>query len=459
MDNARVSAPHELDPTRRRRRLPTILAVIAVLVVALAGVVTFRPGLLGEISPVSAPPEVDGQIVWSSQDRAVQLGPAGWLTHPGEDGGHLARNVRTGESWVVGDLAPRMSIAQDGTVVQPVEQEILVQREGATHTTSTSAIRRAFGDDDLWPGTNSELVALSETHVAVITCLAPRPSAVTDDVAGGLLVLAGIRLADGSVDWTLDTGAGCGPASVTRGKPGTLPAQRYVLLEPREGTAMAVDIDSGTVARRWPDARPDDIVVQGEHVLAPRGEDTVTWSSLRTGREIAAVECRGARADDPGDHSRQLSPAATPVVTCWESVHALSGDRFVEIPAPPASGGVPLDEGVEVAHGPLVLRREGPVVHVRDGLTGRSIGGLDVPQDFEIARFVPKGRLLAFAQWTSGDRSTASYRVFDTEDGSPVITTTGGMRTGASASPEGVVMVTSQEDLSTTWVALAKGAG
>lgn len=458
-----MTAPHELAPERRRSPLRTLLkgvGVVGLVLMFVVGIVSFLPGGVGGLLDRAGPPEVEGEILWSTDDGAVQLGPNGWLTHPGDDGGYVARNVRTGESWTIGDLASQMSITQDGVVVQPDEKRILIQSEGSTRTTSTTKILDAFGQDDLWPGTNSELVALSDTHVVVATCLAPRPSSLVDEVEGGVRVLAGIKLTDASVGWTRDTGAGCGP-DVGRGKPRTVPAQQYTLVEPSDETVMAIDIDTGKVAQRWSGVSAHQLVVQGEHVLAPDGDDTVTWSSLRTGKEIARVTCRGAGAGDPGDISRQLSQEATPFVTCWESVHALDGDRFVEIPVPPAQGGVPLDEGTKVAHGHLVLEREGPTVHVRNGLTGQAVGDVDVPADFEVAGFVPQGRLLAFVQWDdSGERNTGTYRFFDARDGTTVLVTGGGMRTGADASPDGVVMVESDdEDLESTslWVAGTKG--
>lgn len=457
-----MTAPHEMAPERHRSPLRTLLTgvgVVGLVLMFVVGIVSFLPGGVGGLLDRAAPPEVEGEILWSTDDGAVQLGPNGWLTHPGEGGDYVARNVRTGESWTIGDLASQMSITQDGVVVQPDEKRIRIQSEGSTRTTSTTKILEAFGQDDLWPGTNSELVALSDTHVVVATCLAPRPSKLMDEVEGGMRVLAGINLKDASVGWTRDTGAGCGP-DVGRGKPRTMPAQQYTLVEPSDETVMAIDIDTGKVAQRWSGVSAHRLVVQGEHVLAPKGDDTVTWSSLRTGKEIARVTCRGAGAGDPGDTSRQLSQEATPFVTCWESVHALDGDRFVEIPVPPAEGGVPLDEGTKVAYGHLVLEREGTKVHVRNGLTDQDVGDLDVPENFEVAGFVPQGRLLAFVQWDdSGERNTGTYRVFDARDGTKVLVTGGGMRTGADASPDGVVMVESDdEDLESTslWVAGTK---
>ena len=58
------------------------------------------------------------------------------------------------------------------------------------------------------------------------------------------------------------------------------------------------------------------------------------------------------------------------------------------------AAGLSLAEVREVALGHLVLRREGEVVTLRDGLREKEIGRLDVPEGFEVAGFAPTGRLL-----------------------------------------------------------------
>lgn len=458
-----MTAPHET-PTRRRRSLPRTLltgvGVLALVAMFAAGVVSFLPGGLAGLTGRGGPPEVEGKVLWTSEDLAIQLGPNGWLTHPGDGGDYVARNVRTGESWTIGDLSSRREITPDGVVVQSEGQRILVQREGATHTTSTTKILAEFGDDRLWPGTNSQLVGVSERHVAVLTCLAPKPSSLMDEVEGGRAVLAGVDLRDASVDWTRDTGAGCGVDAAQGFYPSTLPAQRYLLLEPAEEQVMAVDLDTGSVAQRWSGAKRYWFAVQGEHVLATDGQGTATWSSLRTGKQIDEVSCPLMSVGDPGDISRQLSPEATPFVECRDSVQVVGADGFTEIATPPVGEGEPVADGDEVAVGHLVLRREGAIIHLSNGLTGKAIGDLDVPEDFVVGRYAPSGRLVHFVAWESdGPRNTGSYRAFDTVTGELVVSTGEGMRTGADASPDGIIVVESDdEDLEGTrlWVAGTK---
>lgn len=460
-----VTSPHEMQPQRSRRPLRTLLtgvAVLALVAMFAAGVVSFLPGGLGGLTSRVGAPEVEGNLLWDSEDLAIQLGPSGWLTHPGDGGDYVARNVRTGESWTVGELSSRREITPDGVVIQPDGQRILVQREGSTRTTSTKQVLHAFRDDDLWAGTDSELLGVSEQHVVVVTCLAPKPAGLTDEVEGGRRVLAGVDLDDASIAWTRDSGAGCGADGLSVGYPSTLPAQRYLLMEPTEGQVTVVDIDTGEVAQRWSGAKTSWFAVQGEHVLASDGQDTATWSSLRTGKEVARVSCPGIRIGDPGVVSRQVSPESTPFVECGESVHVLDGDQFVEISVPPAPSNEPLADGEDLALGHLVLRREGEVVHVRDGLANVPLGDLDVPEDFVIGRFSPRGALLHFVKWErGGTRSTGSYRSFDARTGDVVVSTGEGMRSGAEASPDGIIVVESDDDGITgtrLWVAGTKEA-
>lgn len=437
----------------------TAVGVLALVGMFAAGVISFLPGGLDGLMSRTASPQVEGQVLWDSEDSAVQLGPAGWITHPGDGGDYVARNVRTGESWTIGELSSRREITPDGVVVQPDGGRILVQREGSTHTTTTTRILEEFGDDRLWPGTNSQLVGVSERHVAVLTCLAPKPSGLLDEVEGGHAVLAGVDLQDASVDWTGDTGAGCGVDVAQVGYPSTLPAQRYLLLEPAEEQVMAVDLDTGSVAQRWSGAKRYWFAVQGEHVLETDGQGTATWSSLRTGKQIAEVSCPLMSIGGPGDTSRQLSPEATPFVECRDSVQTVAEGGFTEIATPPFPEGEPISDGDEVAVGHMVLRREGAVVHLSDGLTGEAIGDLDVPEGFEIAAYGPVGRLLTFVDVAEGgDRNTIDYRVFDTTTADLVLAAGPGMSTGADLSPDGLVLADLDEDFvdedqPRTWVA------
>ncbi|WP_068263347.1 hypothetical protein [Janibacter limosus] len=456
-----MTAPHEIELERRRplKSVFTVVGVLALVGMFAAGVISFLPGGLDRLTSWNASPQVEGQILWSSEDSAVQLGPAGWITHPGEGGDYVARNVRTGESWTIGDLSSRREITPDGVVVQPDGGRILVQREGSTHTTTTTKILAEFGDDRLWPGTDSQFVGVSERHVAVLTCLAPKPSRLMDEVEGGHAVLAGVDLQDASVDWTRDTGAGCGVDVAQGAYPSTLPAQRYLLLEPAEEQVMAVDLDTGSVAQRWSGAKRYWFAVQGENLLATDGQGTATWSSLRTGKQIAEVSCPLMSLGGPGDTSRQLSPEATPFVECRDSVQTVDGDRFTEIATPPVADGEPIADGDEVAVGHLVLRREGGVIHLRDGLAGEAIGDLDVPEDFEVAGYGPVGRLITFVDVSEGsERSTVDYRVFDTTTADLVLAAGPGMSTGADLSPDGLVLTDLDEDFvdegqPRTWVA------
>lgn len=133
-----MTAPHEMPPERSRRPLKSVITIVGVLaLVAMfaAGVVSFLPGGFDRLMSRNASPEVTGEILWDSDDLAVQLGPAGWLTHPGEGGDYEVRNVRTGESWTVGDLDSGRVLTPDGVVIQDVEGRVVIQRDGGTVST------------------------------------------------------------------------------------------------------------------------------------------------------------------------------------------------------------------------------------------------------------------------------------------------------------------------------------
>lgn len=461
-----MTAPHDLSSQTGPRPTARVLKIVGALVLVamfVAGVVSFLPGGLGGALGRGGPPEVEGNIVWDSEDQAVQLGPDGWLTHPAGGGDYSARNVRTGESWTIGELASQMSISQEGVVVQPDGTKVLVQREGSTRTVTTKDIADELGDDDLWPGENVDLVAFGEEHVVVATCLAPSPSRLLDEVEGGHVVFAGLSLEDASIAWVRDVGARCGGDFWHPGKPKTLPAQPYVLLEPSEDHLVVVDVATGeTVLSRSGQARYK-IAIHGDRVLVEEDEGEVAWRSLRTGKEITRVRCDGARVGSTGDISRQVPPEGTPFVECADGVRVLDGDRVVEIDAQPLGlGEGRLPEGRDVAVGRHVMHREGKVVTVRDGLEDKEIGRLDVPEDFEVAGWTSPGRFLVFASVdTGGERPTSAYRAFDARTGELVLSTSGGMRTGADVSPDGVIVVESDdEDLEGTrlWVAATKEA-
>lgn len=440
-----------------------MLKVVGVLVLVgmfCAGVLSFVPGGLGGIFGGDDPPEVEGNVVWDSEDLAIQLGPNGWLTHPGGGGDYVAHNVRTGESWTIGDLASQMSISQDGVVVQPDEAKVLVQREGSTSTRTTKEIADEFGDDDLWGGENVEVVAMGEEQVVVMTCLAPSPARLHEEVEGGSAVLAGLSLDDAAINWVRDIGLECGPGALQLGKPRTMPAQQYALVEVDEDHQVVVDVATGESALERSGSPRRDIVISGDKALVREGDETVAWRSLRTGKELTRVECPGASPGRPDEITQQLAPEVTPFVTCSDSVHVVRDDAFVEIDAPPAQTGEPLPDGQEVALGRYLLERDGDKVTLRDGLQDTEIGVLDVPEDLSLGAFGPVGRLITFVEFdTGGERPRGTYLAFDIRTGDLVVRTNGVMRSGADVSPDGVILVEADdEEIEGTrlWVATTK---
>lgn len=461
--NGAVTAPHDLSPQTGPRTGVFMLKVVGVLVLVgmfAAGVISFLPGGLGRLVASQDPPEVSGNIVWDSEDVAIQLGPNGWLTHPGDGGDYVARNVRTGESWTIGDLASQMSISQDGVVVQPDEAKVLVQREGSTSTRTTKEIADEFGDDDLWGGENVEVVAMGEEQVVAMTCLAPSPARLHEEVEGGSAVLAGLSLDDAAINWVRDIGLECGPGALQLGKPRTMPAQQYALVEVDEDHQVVVDVATGESVLERSGSPRRDIVISGDKALVREGDETVAWRSLRTGKEITRVECPGASPGRPDEISQQLAPEVTPFVTCRDSVQVVQDDAFVEIDAPPAVTGEALPEGREVAHGRHLLTREGGKVTLRDALQDKEIGVLDVPEDLALGAFGPVGRLITFVEFdTGGERSRGTYVAFDSRTGDLVVRTNGVMRSGADVSPDGVILVEADdEEIEGTrlWVATTK---
>lgn len=455
-----MTAPHDLSPVREPRRgvLPKVLLAIVLVAMFVGGIASFFWDDIRGLGGGIGSPEVRGEILWESDRLAAQLGPGGWVTHPGEGGDYVARNVRTDEQWTFGEAVAQREITADGVVLQPDEHTLRVQREGSTQTATTEQIADAHGDDDLWPGADIELVGVSDEHVAALTCLAPSRAGLNDDVEGGTRVLAGIALEDASVAWTHDTEVPCGIDSPTMAYPSTLPAQQYLLVEESEEQSHAVDLATGEVVREWTGTRRSDLTIQGEHVLEPKGEDAVAWRSLATGKALATVECAGARAGDPQEITRQLGPEVTPFVECRDETHYVRGDDFVAVDAPPARGPVSSDE---VSVGDTLVRHTGDGFALRDAVSGREVATVDVPEDAEIGRFGPLGRLISFTEVdTGGDRPTVHYRVVDSTSGELVLDSGEGMRGGAKVTPEGEIMVTLDDEDPTgsrVWVAGTKG--
>ncbi|MHA7127749.1 hypothetical protein ACRTEC_15365 [Janibacter indicus] len=458
-----MTAPHDLSPQTGPRTGVFMLKVVGVLVLVgmfCAGVLSFVPGGLGGIFGGDDPPEVEGNVVWDSEDLAIQLGPNGWLTHPGDGGDYVAHNVRTGESWTIGDLNSQMSISQDGVVVQPDEAKVLVQREGSSSTRTTKEIADEFGDDDLWGGENVGVVAMGDEQVVVVTCLAPSPARLNEEVDGGSAVLAGLSLDDAAIDWVRDIGLDCGPDALPLSKPRTMPAQQYALVQVGEDHQVVVDVATGESVLERSGSPRRDIVISGDKALVREDDETVAWRSLRTGKELTRVECPGASPGRPDEITQQLAPEVTPFVTCRDSVHVVQDDAFVEIDVPPVDTGEELSDGQEVAHGRYLLERDGDKVTLRDGLQDKEIGVLDVPEDLSLGAFGPVGRLITFVEFdTGGERPRGTYLAFDIRTGDLVVRTNGVMRSGADVSPDGVILVEADdEEIEGTrlWVATTK---
>lgn len=443
-----------------RRRVPWIFLGVLALSLVPAAIYFWDdlPAFGGE------DPQVGGRVLWSSEDIAVQLGPDGWVTHPADGDGYVATNVRTDESWTVGDMSSRREITPKGVIVQDVEGQVVLQRDGSRLTTRAQDIVEAFGDADLWPGEDVVPVGVSADHVAVLTCLAPAPARLVDEVEGGTQVVAGIDLEDASVAWTHDTGVACGPQVTPSYYPGTLPEQEYLLVETADDARHAVDLDTGRVERRWTGVRRSDVTVHGDHVLEPAGADAVAYRSLATEEVVARVECDGASAGDPQHISRQLAPEVIPFVACRDGVRLVDDGEVVDSGAAPVTG-IDGELGSEpVAVGRTVLRRTGDGVQLSDGLTDETIGTLDVPEGYEVGQFGPVGRLIGFVRMDAGgERVTGDYRVFDATTGELVLAAGPGMRTGTDLAPSGEVLVSLDEDAAEdgaprAWVAGAREA-
>nr|WP_257907519.1 hypothetical protein [Janibacter limosus] len=133
--------------------------------------------------------------------------------------------------------------------------------------------------------------------------------------------------------WSHDTEVGCATGLATL-YPHGLPEQRHVLITPTEETTRALDLDTGTIAGTRKQAPRGRVIVRRDEAVHRTG-DTVTVTSLRSGKELARTSCPGARLDGIGESGGRLAAEGTPLVRCGDGVRLLGDDGFVTVDSPP----------------------------------------------------------------------------------------------------------------------------
>lgn len=422
-----------------------VLALLAAGVVVLL-VVAFL--LRGGFSGSSG---IDGRVHYFTKDRSYSLsiGPNGWFAY-GDDDGDWVEHAPTGERWEQGSAFGSAVLTSEGAVVSTLGGDVRVERESGLVEARATDLLVAHGDKEVRPGGEAEVIGLSTRHVAVISCMSTSDEArLGEDVPGGRIVVSGVALEDASVTWSHDTEVGCDTDLATL-YPHGLPEQRYVLITPDEQTTQALDLDTGKIARTWPDAPRGRVLVRDDEAIHRQG-DEVTVTSLRSGKDVARTSCRGARLDNPGDSGGRLAAEATPLVRCGDSVRLLDGDRFVTVDAPPVEKSQQVPDGGSVVHDRFEISRDGGTLTLRDALADQVVGEVEVPDGYRISTNDPRGRLIVFyrsADKLFSDAAESSFRIVDTRTAELVAETDDDLSPGADVSTDGFAVLREYQERS-----------
>lgn len=420
-------------PGRSRDIAALVAVVVAGVAIAAAGGWWF----LDRSGPV------DGRIHYTGKrPSSMTIGPNGWFTYSDDQGDWVA-HAPTGTRWGDDRLYGSPVLTSDGTAVSTLGGGVRIAREGDVVAVEGTDLLVAHGDKELQPGDEAQIVGLSTRHAAVLTCMSPRGGARLDGEAKeGVLVVSGVALEDGDVAWSHDTGARCDTRIATL-YPHGLPEQRYVLLTSQEERTQALDLDTGEVARTWERAPRGRVIVRQDEAVHRSG-DTVTLTSLRSGAVVARTSCPGARLDGVGETGGRLAAEGTPLVRCGDSVRLLGGEGFVAVDAPPVAESQEIPDGRSVVHDRFLLSREGSAVTLRDGLTDKEIGTVEVPEGYRIATNDLRGRLIVMyrpAEKLLNDASESSFRIIDTRTARLVAQTDDDLSTGAQVSTDGYAIL------------------
>lgn len=444
-----------------RARPVRVLVGVAVAVVALL-VVLLGAGVLGPsraeraagVDDLTGPDDAVG-VVWSGESRFVTMGPGGWFsTSPKGDADVLMVHGLTGRQWSMPSFDSPDAITSDGRAISLLGGDVtIISEDGTRVEASARDLLVAFGDRRLVAGEDAVFVALSDEHVVVATCLSTDGARLDEEAPGGRTVVAAVGLDDGRVAWTHDTEVGC-EVDVAGFRSMAQPEQRYVAIHPSETRTDVLDLATGATVAKLTDRTTGRVVVQGERAMRRDG-DTVEVTSLRTGRTVATTTCPGARLGNPGDTQGRLSEDGVLSVECGDSVRLLDGSTFVTVDAPPVGKDQQVPDGGSVSHDRLVLTRTGDTLTVRDALTERDLGTVEVPEGMRIATNEPRGRALVFyeskeSSWFTGNRLRTKVQVLDTRTGELVVSTDRGLSPGSSVSPDGFVAMSASVDSRST---------
>ncbi|KRE37488.1 hypothetical protein ASG73_07355 [Janibacter sp. Soil728] len=386
---------------------------------------------------------VDGRVFHSGDRPAsMTIGPNGWFAYS-DDEGEWVEHAPTGERWGGERLYGSPVLTSDGTAVSTLGPDVRIARASGLVVTEGSDLLVAHGDKELLPGDEVEVIGLSTQHAAVVSCLSPAGQArLGKDVPGGRLVVSGVALEDGQVDWSHDTEVGCATRLATL-YPHGLPEQRHVLLTPAEETTQALDLDTGAIAETWQQAPRGRVIVRQDEAVHRSG-DTVSVTSLRSGKELARTSCPGARLDGIGESGGRLAAEGTPLVRCGDSVRLLGDDGFVTVDSPPVEESQEVADGHSVVFDRFLISRSGDSLTLRDALVGKDVGAVDVPEGYRISTNDLRGRLIVFyrpADKLLSDAAESSFHIVDTRTAALVATTDNDLSPGAEVSTDGYAVL------------------
>ena len=386
---------------------------------------------------------VDGRVFYTGdRPTSMTIGPNGWFAYADDDG-EWVEHAPTGERWGGERLYGAPVLTSDGAAVSTLGPDVRVARASGVVVTEGSDLLVAHGDKELQPGDEVEVIGLSARHAAVVSCLSPAGEArLGKDVPGGRLVVSGIALADGHVAWSHDTEVGCATRLATL-YPHGLPEQRHVLITPTEETTQALDLDTGTIARTWKQAPRGRVIVRQDEAVHRTG-DTVTVTSLRSGKELARTSCPGARLDGIGESGGRLAAEGTPLVRCGDGVRLLGDDGFVTVDSPPVGESQEVPDGRSVVFDRFLISRSGDSLTLRDALADKEIGTIEVPDGYRISTNDLRGRLIGFyrpADKLLSDAAESTHILVDTRTAELVATTDDDLSPGAEVSTDGYAIL------------------
>ncbi|GAA1485302.1 hypothetical protein [Brachybacterium fresconis] len=427
-------------PTNPYKLSMIVIAVAMVIVVA--GYMVFRA--------VTAP-SLEGRVLWHEKTAVSQLGPNGWIALR-SDGDVMMQNVVTGEQYVGASDGQLAYVLPDGGYLDAYDTLVI---HGSDEDEGIRLEREQIGVGvESIAGLEAgppEILGVSETTVAVLSCFAAESELLGSEAPGGHTVMAGFSLADGERLWARDTGQGCVGTDLFSPPVASVGAMDYVMTYDGD-QATVTDLADGRIAATWPDSPrysdrfdDDSVILQDGLALRRTGETTMEVVDLEEGETLAETSCADARLMDPGPTVNLSSEAALAVECGEEEVRVFERDaqEFTTIQAPSLRI---VPDGGSAVYDKYILSRDGETVTITDGLSGTEIGSFSAPVEMRTSNTAARGRvLLMYIRTDSGEFAEQQMIAVDLRTADMLITDSRGLRVGAGVDPSGFALASSGE--------------